>query len=178
MFDGFENFGLRISEIDGGSLRNAIPRESVATFAVSKNKSGELLEGLKQVVLEIKSEFKTVDANLSIEVNPIDIPNKGMDNKAQSQLLKAIYAAHNGVYRMSPDIEGLVETSNNIARIIVKDGVIKIGCLTRSSSESNKFDLANSLRSAFELAGFNVELSGSYPGWPAHRWHFLFLVFR
>ena len=66
---------------------------------------------------------------------------------------------------MSPDIEGLVETSNNIARVIVKDGSIKIGCLTRSSSESNKWDLANSLKSAFELAGFDVDLSGEYPGW-------------
>jgi len=66
---------------------------------------------------------------------------------------------------MSPSIEGLVETSNNIARVIVKEGAIKIGCLTRSSSDSNKWDLANSMRSAFELAGFDVEFSGSYPGW-------------
>jgi dipeptidase D len=66
---------------------------------------------------------------------------------------------------MSPDIADLVETSNNIARVIVKNGHIKIGCLTRSSSESNRSDLANSLKSAFELSGFHVDLSGEYPGW-------------
>ena len=88
-----------------------------------------------------------------------------MDLGVQEGLTKAIYAALNGVYRMSPDVEGLVETSNNIARVIVKDGAIKIGCLTRSSSETNKWDLANSLRSCFELAGFDVDFSGTYPGW-------------
>ena len=66
---------------------------------------------------------------------------------------------------MSPDIENLVETSNNIARVIVKDGAIKIGCLTRSSVESGKWDLAYTLKSSFELANFNVEFGGSYPGW-------------
>ena len=76
-----------------------------------------------------------------------------------------MYAALNGVYKMSPDVEGLVETSNNIAKVDLKNGKIQIGCLTRSSSESSKLDLANSIRSSFELAGFEVEFSGAYPGW-------------
>ena len=66
---------------------------------------------------------------------------------------------------MSPDVEGLVETSNNIAKVIAKNGKIKVECLARSSSETGKLDLANSLRSAFELAGFEITTSGSYPGW-------------
>ena len=66
---------------------------------------------------------------------------------------------------MSPDIPELVETSNNIARIVVRNGEISIACLTRSSSESSKKDLTNSLKSCFELAGFQVKYSGSYPGW-------------
>ena len=160
-----ENFGIQVCGIDGGGLRNAIPRESVADFAVSKNKSNELQEGIKQVVSEIKSELKTVDPNLSIAIYPIDVPEKGMSNQTQSQLLKAIYAAHNGVYRMSPDITDLVETSNNVARVLVKDGEIKILCLTRSSLESSKMDLAYALRSTFELTGCEVGFSGSYPGW-------------
>ena len=73
--------------------------------------------------------------------------------------------AHNGVYRMSADMDDLVETSNNIARVIVKDGELSIGCLTRSSVETSKYDLANALRSAFELFGCEVVFSGSYPGW-------------
>jgi dipeptidase D len=66
---------------------------------------------------------------------------------------------------MSADMEDLVETSNNVARVIIKDGEISIGCLTRSSVETSKFDLANALRSAFELCGCEVNLAGSYPGW-------------
>ncbi len=80
-------------------------------------------------------------------------------------MINALYAAWNGVYRMSADIPDLVETSNNIARVIVKDGAVKIACLTRSSVESSKMDFANTLKATFELAGCDVEFSGSYPGW-------------
>ncbi len=66
---------------------------------------------------------------------------------------------------MSADIDGLVETSNNIARVIVKEGHLKVNCLTRSSVESSKWDLANALRATFELTGCEVEYSGNYPGW-------------
>jgi dipeptidase D len=88
-----------------------------------------------------------------------------MDLGVQEGLLRAIYAAHNGVYRMSADMEDLVETSNNIARVIVKYGHISIQNLTRSSVETSKMDLANALRSAYELFGCEVEFGGSYPGW-------------
>ncbi|QTE24550.1 aminoacyl-histidine dipeptidase [Polaribacter cellanae] len=165
LFDGFTNFELRISEINGGSLRNAIPRESVAVVTVdSISKEAFLLE-TKLLINTIKEEFSSIEPNLTIEITKTDTPEKVLELAIQEGFIKAIYAALNGVYRMSPDIDGLVETSNNIARIIVKDGRIKVGCLTRSSSESNKFDLANSLRSSFELAGFEVNFSGEYPGW-------------
>ncbi|WP_341221831.1 aminoacyl-histidine dipeptidase [Polaribacter atrinae] len=165
LFDGFTNFGLQISEINGGSLRNAIPRESAAIVTVDIiSKEAFLLEtGL--LINNIKEEFSRIEPNLTIDIQETTLPNKIMELGVQEGLLKSIYAAHNGVYRMSPDIKGLVETSNNIAKVIVKDGTIKIGCLTRSSSESNKLDLANSLKSAFELSGFDVDLSGEYPGW-------------
>jgi len=88
-----------------------------------------------------------------------------MSTISQTSLLKIIYAAHNGVYRMSNDMENLVETSNNIARVIVKNEFIKILCLTRSSVETSKTDLANAITATFELAGYDVSLSGSYPGW-------------
>src|SRR5690606_1827187 len=79
--------------------------------------------------------------------------------------LNVMNTAHNGVYRMSPDIEDLVETSNNIAKVSVKEGKIKVECLTRSSVESSKADLANALTSAFKLAGYDANLDGDYPGW-------------
>ncbi|WP_299122281.1 aminoacyl-histidine dipeptidase [uncultured Tenacibaculum sp.] len=165
LFDGFTNFGLRVSEINGGSLRNAIPRESFATVIIDTVSKEPFLFEIHELINSIKAEFATLEPNLSIELTPAETPSKVMDLGVQEGLIKSLYTALNGVYRMSPDIEGLVETSNNIARVIVKEGNIKIGCLTRSSSETNKWDLANSLRAAFELAGFNVEFSGSYPGW-------------
>lgn len=165
LFDGFTNFGLRISEINGGSLRNAIPRESFALVSIDTVSKEAFLFETNLLIKTIKEEFATIENNLTIEIKETSLPEKVMELGVQEGLVKSVYAALNGVYRMSPDIEDLVETSNNIARIIVKDGAIKIGCLTRSSSETNKIDLANSLKAAFELSGFDVELSGEYPGW-------------
>ncbi|GFZ87585.1 aminoacyl-histidine dipeptidase [Aquaticitalea lipolytica] len=165
MFDGFENFGLRISEIDGGSLRNAIPRESNAIVAIDAIHEAAFISEMNDLANEIKAELKTMEPKLTIEVSKIETPATIMDLGVQEGLTRAIYAACNGVYRMSADIPDLVETSNNIARVIVKDGEVKIGCLTRSSVESSKFDLANMLRATFELTGCEVEFSGDYPGW-------------
>ncbi len=165
LFDGFENFGLRISEIDGGSLRNAIPRESNAIVAIDAMHEEAFGLEMKEMAETIKTEMKIMEPNLKIEVSKIETPKHIMDLGVQEGLTRAIYAAHNGVYRMSAEITDLVETSNNIARVIVKEGHIKIGCLTRSSVESSKLDLANSLRSTFELTGCEVEFRGDYPGW-------------
>jgi len=165
LFDGFENFGLRISEIDGGSLRNAIPRESNAIVAIDAVHEAAFESELKQLAKTIKTELKTMEPDLEIVVSKTDTPEKIMDLGVQEGITRALYAACNGVYRMSADIKDLVETSNNIARVLVKNGQIKIGCLTRSSVESSKLDLANTLRAAFELTGCEVEFSGDYPGW-------------
>jgi dipeptidase D len=166
LFDGFENFGLQIAEISGGSLRNAIPRESIANVIIAEMYDEAFVFDMQEVIGDIKTEFKTTEPNLTIEIVKNDlVPTKVMDLGVQEGLLRAIYAAHNGVYRMSADMEDLVETSNNIARVIVKDGHISIQNLTRSSVETSKMDLANALRSAYELFGCEVEFGGSYPGW-------------
>jgi len=156
---------IRISEINGGSLRNAIPRESFALITVYEAKKDSFLKKIYAVVKEIKKEFNTIDGNLDISIKEITTPKKVMTTISQITLLNAIYAAHNGVYRMSHDMEDLVETSNNVARVIVKEEGVEILCLTRSSVESSKLDLANTLKATFELAGYQVTLSGSYPGW-------------
>ncbi|WP_339625031.1 aminoacyl-histidine dipeptidase [uncultured Winogradskyella sp.] len=165
LFDGFENFGLRISEIDGGSLRNAIPRESNAKVCIDAMHEAAFEFEMMQLSDSIKAELKTMEPDLEISVSKTDTPEHIMDLGVQEGITRALYAACNGVYRMSPDIKDLVETSNNIARVIIKDGAIKIGCLTRSSVESSKLDLANTLRATFELTGCEVEFSGDYPGW-------------
>lgn len=164
-FDAFENFGLQIAEINGGSLRNAIPRESFAKVIISEIFDEAFQFDIQQLINDIKTEFKTVEPNLEILVEKSELPGKVMELGVQEGFVRALYAAHNGVYRMSADMEDLVETSNNIAKVTVKEGKIHVGCLTRSSVETSKFDLANTLRSAFELIGCEVTLSGSYPGW-------------
>ncbi len=156
---------IRISEINGGSLRNAIPRESFATISVATAKKDAFIKKINKIAKEIKAEQSTVDPNLEIIISEVATPERVMTTISQNTLLNAIYSAHNGVYRMSHDMKDLVETSNNVARVIIKDENIKILCLTRSSVESSKFDLANALRATFEMAGYTVTLSGSYPGW-------------
>ena len=165
LFDGFENFGLRIAEIDGGSLRNAIPRESKAIVAIDAVHEAAFNSDMQIIISTIKKELKTMEPELDITIEASETPKNIMDLGVQEGVTRAIYAALNGVYRMSADITDLVETSNNIARVIIKDGNIKIGCLTRSSVESSKTDLANTLRATFELTGCEVECSGDYPGW-------------
>jgi len=165
LFDAFENFGLQIVEINGGSLRNAIPRESVAKIIIAEMFNEAYVFDMQEIVNDIKAEYKTTEPNLTIEFVKTDLPKSVMDLGVQEGLIRAVYAAHNGVYRMSPDMKDLVETSNNIAKITVKDSQLTIQCLTRSSVESSKLDLANALRSTFELIGCDVVLSGSYPGW-------------
>lgn len=160
-----EEIGLRIGEITGGSLRNAIPRESKAWIAVPKENVDPFLKIVNDRIGEIKAEFKTIEPNLEIVVSAAHCPEETITSALQSTILNAIYAAHNGVFRMSPDIEDLVEASNNVAKVEIKDGKATILCLTRSSVESSKYDVAKSLKSCFELAGFKVDFTGSYPGW-------------
>jgi dipeptidase D len=166
LFDGFDNFGLQISEINGGSLRNAIPRESTAKVIIASVYDEAFVFDMQQIVNEIKAEFQTTEPNLEVVFEKLDtVPATVMPSIAQFYFVRAMYTAHNGVYRMSADFDNLVETSNNIAKVVVGEGKLSVQCLTRSSVESSKFDMANALRSAFELMGCEVEFSGSYPGW-------------
>lgn len=166
LFDGFDNFGLQIASIAGGSLRNAIPRESVAKVIIAAVYDEAFVFDMQQIVNEIKAEFKTTEPNLEIVFEKLtEVPAKVMPSIAQFYFVRSMYTAHNGVYRMSADFDNLVETSNNIAKVIVGEGQLTVQCLTRSSVESSKMDLANALRSAFELMGCEVEFSGAYPGW-------------
>ncbi len=156
---------IKLSSFDGGSLRNAIPREASAVIVLptSKKKAVEaLIEALTE---EIKPEYKTTDPNLSIELAKARKPKNVMKKADQMNLLISLAAAWNGIFRMSPDVEGLVQTSNNVARVLVKNGQIEIACLTRGAVESEKMDCANTIKAAFEWSGASVMFTGSYPGW-------------
>lgn len=165
LFEAFD-FEINIVSIHGGSLRNAIPRESNVVLVVPEAKQVAFESKIKEISLAIKREFGTMDPGLEISLKECTSKaTSAMVTRCQITLIKSLYATHNGVYRMSPDMEGLTETSNNLAKVTVEKGEIKIECLTRSSVESSKMDLAQALRSSFELAGYDVNLSGSYPGW-------------
>src|SRR5690606_31465278 len=114
---------------------------------------------------EIMQEFAALEPGLSIELTASETPAQALSQEDSAKIIYALKAIHNGVYRMSPDIEGLVETSNNLARVALKDGDLQILCLTRSSVESTKVALAEQIEAVCELAELSVNTSGDYPGW-------------
>ena len=160
-----EQFGLRISSIDGGSLRNAIPRESFAIVSVTETEEADFKKFVDAQFEILKTEYRTTDPNITVSLELVEASGKVLAAEFQKKLLRALYACPNGIYRMSPDISGLVQTSNNLARVLVNEGSYSIQCLTRSSVDSEKMDLAQAIQSAFELAGASVDFKGSYPGW-------------
>ncbi len=165
LYKASSRHGIRISNIEGGGLRNAIPRESSAIIVLDKARIDDFSKDIEGWAREIALELAIVEPDLFVGTASTTLPDKMMGHKAQEQFLKSVYAAYNGVYAMSAAIPELVETSNNVARVEVIKGKIKIGCLTRSAVNSAKEDLSNALRSAFELAGYTVSYSGDYPGW-------------
>ena len=164
LYNGVFQFDAELCEIDGGGLRNAIPRESVATLVMNPENEG-FQDAFQTWVEAIKSELSTVEPGLMISLQAIASPVNIMEHSKTRDFLRSIYATHNGVYAMSASMPDLVETSNNIARVAVKDGVIRISCLTRSSVNSAKMDLAHALKSTFELVDYKVTFDGDYPGW-------------
>ena len=158
-------FGIQIASIDGGSLRNAIPRESAATIVISGTQVTDVVLALANTTKDLMAEYKVTDPNLDVVIAETDMPTQVMDSTFQYQLLRALYACPNGIYRMSPDINGLVQSSNNLARVLVAAGTYSIQCLTRSSVDTEKYDLAAAISSTFQLMGAQVAYSGIYPGW-------------
>jgi dipeptidase D len=160
-----EHFGLRITEIKGGSLRNAIPRESFATVVVAQQHAAEFERHIATQTFILKNEYNTTDPNLAIEVKPTTLPKHVAEVHVQELLLAAVYGCPNGIHRMSPEIDGLVQTSNNLSKITVADGMIEVQCLTRGSVDSEKIDLARAIEATFLNIGSDIKFSGAYPGW-------------
>jgi dipeptidase D len=165
LYQGVSLMHLQVASIDGGSLRNAIPRESTAVVTVLKDDAKAFEAFLASFSEELKVELSTVESALTIEWKSVSTPAKVMKPEDTIKVLNTIYAVPNGVFRMSPDMEGLVETSSSLARIILKDGKFITQSLQRSSVESTKSDVANAVRAAFENMGCAVVQNGDYPGW-------------
>jgi dipeptidase D len=154
---------VRIAEIDGGGLRNAIPREAIATLAVADAAGFE--KAVNNLAIQIKAELGGSDPNFAVELTAIDTPTQVISKVDQSALVRTIYTIPNNVWRMSTEMENLTETSSNLARVLVQNGEMSLETLQRSSVESQKNDIANAVRCAMENMGAEVTHSGSYPGW-------------
>ncbi len=160
-----EELGVKLASVQGGSLRNAIPRETFGVILVSPKKIEKLMVLVDELAATIKGELVNVEPNLSIELEATNLPKKQMSGSLQKKLTNAIWAAPNDVVRMSDTMPGTVETSSNLAIVNSDKKKVVISCLVRSFSESAKLGLASRLASVFSLAGACVKTSGSYPGW-------------
>jgi len=157
-----EKADFHLHGIEGGGLRNAIPRESRCWIAFA----GDNLEGvLSDAIAEIKAEHAETDPDLEVHISKVDAIAKVADDSFCKQLIAAIYAVPVGIYRMSPSIPGMVQTSNNLAQVQVTEGKYEILCLCRSSVDSEKQDEVRAIRSAMAVLGAEVSVSGDYPGW-------------
>uniref|UniRef100_UPI0039A48D4D aminoacyl-histidine dipeptidase n=1 Tax=Ornithobacterium rhinotracheale TaxID=28251 RepID=UPI0039A48D4D len=154
----------KIHAIDGGGLRNAIPREATATLVMLDISKAE--REVEDKAWKIKEKLSHIDPNLTVLIEADDKePKDSMTVEDSKKFIKMLNELHNGVFKMSEDVEGLVEASNNVARVIINNGKASVYCLTRSSVEESKEAVVRQLTAALSKAGLKVSLDGDYPGW-------------
>ncbi len=156
---------LRLACVEGGSLRNAIPREAFANVVIPETETEKFLHCLDQYTEIIKNELESAEPNLSFTCENAPMPSHLIGQDTQWRLINAIYGCPNGVMRMSNTFSGVVETSTNLANVKMNDNEVSVLCLLRSLVDSAKEDLSEMMASVFELAKANIDFSGSYPGW-------------
>ena len=165
MWNAEHYFGMRLCSIDGGSLRNAIPRESFAVVTVPKDVEKDFLKSIGEFRQMYQRELSAVENEIIFTAEPIQMPAYWIDCKTQQLLLDSLYAMPNGVIRMISEMPDVVETSTNLAIVKSDDSQIKVMCLLRSSIESAKKDLGNMIESIFDMAQAKTLHDGDYPGW-------------
>ncbi len=158
-------FEARISEIDGGNLRNAIAREAFANIIVPNRFNKDFIQYVKKFNAIVKEEYKINEPALLVSYQPTELPSFIIDSSTQERLLNALYACPHGVIAMLADVPNFVETSTNLASVKMNDKVIEIGTSQRSSSEHGKQDVLNMVESVFRLAGGKISHNDGYPGW-------------
>ncbi len=157
---------ISLCEIDGGNLRNAIPRAAHAVFGVHTSRKEDIVVEFNHYVADIKNEFSGIEPTLELDLASVDRPDFAVDSDTTHNLIYALYCAPHGVISMSRDLEGLVETSTNLASVkMIADGKILVTTSQRSSVESRKWDIADQVEAVFALAGAEVTHGDGYPGW-------------
>jgi len=159
------DFGVRLAEASGGDLRNAIPRESYSMVLVPEIKAAEFEAFIKGYDKIYKAEFSDTEPDLKFMSEKTSVPAKVMNQGDQYRIIRAVFVCPNGVVRMSQAMKGLVETSNNLAIVRIKDGKFETYNLCRSSVDSAKEATAWKIAAVFHLINADVKLEGGYPGW-------------
>ena len=161
-----DKYDMHLCQIDGGNLRNAIPREAQALIAIPEANKHDLRSDLNIFTAEVQDEYHVTDPEMEITLESEPFQTKAIDHDTTHRLLQALYACPHGVYAMSQDIPGLVETSTNLASVKMRPGnIIRIETSQRSSTASSKQDIANMVRTVFRMAGATVTFGEGYPGW-------------
>ena len=167
--DAVANFEARLACVEGGSLRNAIPREATAVITIPAESYQDLQDLVDRYEDLYLKEYEGVDDGISFTMEEVECPKKEIPEDVQDYLIHAITLCPHGVYRVLEEARDIVETSNNVSMIKTfvgeEESRVEVQCLTRSSVESRKEELASIIQSAFSLAGAEVEFSGAYPGW-------------
>ncbi len=165
MMMGYEKYGLRLSTINGGSLRNAIPRESFAIVVVPVDKKNDFEAFVKEYETIVKEEFGNIEPDVRVYAESAETAEFIIDQKTQCGLMTAVAQHPNGVVALSKDFEGTVETSSNMAIVKTEGDIIYVASLQRSLVDAAKDKLSEQIRKVLANAGAEVETSGSYPGW-------------
>ncbi len=162
----FNDFSARLADFNGGNLRNAIAREARAVIVFPEKEKSNLINRFNNFEKQVKFEFEHNEPNLKLSAEDAELPGFLIDFKTQNKLLNAISASPHGVLEMSTRMEGMVETSTNLASVKFEtNNTILITTSQRSELESRKYAAAEMVRSVFELAGAAVTHSDGYPGW-------------
>ena len=161
-----DKYDLYLCQIDGGNLRNAIPREAHALIALPEADKHALRTDLNIFAAEVQDEYHVTDPDMELTLESEPFHPRAIDRDTTQRLLQALYACPHGVYAMSQDIPGLVETSTNLASVKMRPGNgIRIETSQRSSTASAKQDIARMVRTVFRMAGAMVTFGEGYPGW-------------
>ncbi len=158
-------YGFRVAALDGGNLRNAIAREASALGVVPSGYKEEARVVLNNMTHDLEQELRMADPGVKLWLGSTDLPEKVFTQSFQNRLLNALYACPHGVMAWSHEIEGLVETSTNLASVKMSEDDLLVTTSQRSSVESARDNLANMVQSVFELGGATVWHSDGYPGW-------------
>lgn len=158
-------FDAQLASFEGGNMRNAIPREAHAVMVFNAEDMDGLEEYIKEYEAQLNAEYASIESDITLKMEDVVVPASVIPTEIQDNLINVLMACQNGVMRMIPTVPDTVETSSNLAIVTIVGGKAAIHILARSSCDTMKEFLADSLSACFAMAGMKVELSGAYSGW-------------